>query len=149
MSYTADKIHDRLYQGGLPPGGDGLAKSGIDVLVLCAKEWQDASQYEGLTVICAPGDDDHRLHRLMRFIDSWKDAAHQVAEHVKAGRTVLVTCMQGLNRSGIVTAMALQEITGMHGEAIVEHVQSRRQDALCNSTFAQYIIETYPKTEVL
>lgn len=145
MPYTANKIIDRLFQGGLPPGGDGLKAAGVDVLVLCARENQDDSFYEGLTVILAPGDDDPRPHRLARFIDGWKEAGLQVAEHVKAGRTVLVTCMQGWNRSGIVTALALRELTGWKGSKIVKHIQNCRQGALCNATFAKYIIDTFPE----
>jgi len=148
MAYVANKIHEHLYQGGLPPGGDLLSIQGIDVLVLCAKEWQDASQYEGVTVILAPGDDDDRPHRLKNFLPMWKKAATQVAEHVKAGHTVLVTCMAGLNRSGVVTAMAMHELTGWDGIAIVEHIQKQRDGALCNNTFARYIIEVYPSKEI-
>jgi len=144
MSYQADKIVDRLYQGGRPPAGEGLKNAGINVLVLCAKEWQDASAYEGIEVILAPGDDDARPHRMAKFLPTWQAAAHQVAEHVRAGRTVLVTCMQGLNRSGMVTAMALAELTNLSGEQIVAHIQSRRQMALCNATFAKYIEDTFP-----
>jgi protein-tyrosine phosphatase len=144
MSYKADKIVDRLYQGSRPPAGDGLKNAGVDVLVLCAREWQDADAYEGLEVICAPGDDDSRAHRMAKFLPTWKAAARQVVEHVKAGRTVLVTCMAGLNRSGMVTALALTELTNLSGEKIVELVQSRRTDALCNPTFASYIEDNFP-----
>jgi len=145
MSYTANKIIDGLYQGGFPPGGDGLYKAGINVLVLCAKEHQDASFYEGVQVILAPGDDDRRPHRLARFIDGWKEAGRQTAAHVKAGNTVLVTCMQGLNRSGLVVALALRELTGWSGQRIVDHIQQHREGALFNDTFAQYIIDSFPE----
>lgn len=145
MPYHADKIINGLYQGPLPPVGDGLKRAGVDVLVLCAKEWQDASAYVGITVICAPGDDDTRPQRLVQFLPGWQNAARQVAAHVKAGRTVLVTCMQGLNRSGIVTALALTELTNFSGDQIVNFIQSKRSMALCNPTFAQYIVNTFPK----
>lgn len=145
MPYTANKMHERLFQGGFPPGGDGLKLAGIDVLVLCAREHQDESFYEGIEVIKAPGDDDPRPQRLARFIDGWKLAGHMVAERVKAGKTVLVTCMAGLNRSGMVTSLALRELTGWSGKKIVEHVQESRASALCNDTFAQYIIDTFPE----
>jgi protein-tyrosine phosphatase len=143
--YKADKIIDGLYQGGLPPGGDGLKNVGVHVLVLCAKEWQDASAYSGLNVILAPGDDDRRPERLARSVDGWKRAGHEVAEQVKAGCCVLVTCMQGLNRSGIVTAFALRELTGMSGKNIVAHIQKRRENALFNETFAKYIEDSFPE----
>lgn len=145
--YKAHKIADRLYQGGRPPPGDGLKNAGIDVLVLCAEEWQDATMYPGVTVIHAPGDDDRRLSTLFRCLPTWQAAARQVIEHLKAGRTVLVTCMQGLNRSGMVTALALRELTGWSGQVIVKHIQDRRPNALFNDTFAHYIEDTYPEEE--
>lgn len=147
MPYVANKIIDGLYQGGYPPGGDSLSKQGVHVLVLCAEEHQDASMYEGLEVILAPGDDDRRPERLARDIDGWKSAAAQVAEHVMAGKKVLVTCMQGLNRSGIVTALALRELTGMSGTEIVRHIQERRERALFNTTFVAYIVASFPERQ--
>jgi hypothetical protein len=53
--------------------------------------------------------------------------------------------MAGLSRSGIVTALALQELTGWSGAKVVKHVQAHRLDALCNDTFAQYIIDSFPE----
>lgn len=144
MSYEANKIADHLFQGGRPPPGDGLKKAGVDVLVLCAKEWQDGTCYPGLVVIKAPGDDDPRPHRLARFIDTWKLAAELVVEHVLAGRNVLVTCMAGQNRSGIVTAMALCMLTGCSGQQAVDTVSSRRLHALNNETFAKYVVDNFP-----
>jgi protein-tyrosine phosphatase len=145
MSYKAHKILEGLFQGGFPPAGDGLKKAGIDVLVLCALEHQNASMYPGLEVILAPGDDDRRPHRLLQFIDGWKSAAHQVAVHVRSGKKVLITCMQGLNRSGMVTALALRELTGLSGKEIVALVQKRRSNALFNDTFARYIEDSFPE----
>lgn len=144
MSYQAHKILDHMYQGGMPPPGEGLKNAGIEVLVLAAKEHQDAEAYEGITVICAPGDDDPRRHRLDRFIDGWRAAATQVVEHVRAGRNVLVTCMAGQNRSGLIVALAVRELTGWSGEKIVDHVSRSRPFALNNQTFANYICESYP-----
>lgn len=141
--YTAHKIADHLFQGGFPPPGGGLRAAGVDVLVLCARQWQDASVYPGLIVIQAPGDDDSRAHRMMQFIDVWMDAARQVADHVRAGRNVLVTCMAGQNRSGLVTAMALCLLTGMKGKDAVNHVSKTRPMALNNQTFAQYVRDNF------
>lgn len=145
MSYKAHKIIDRLYQGGFPPGGDGLKQAGVDVLVLCAKEHQDASFYEGIEVILAPGDDDPRPHRFARFIDTWKDASIKVVDRVRSGKTVLVTCMAGQNRSGFVVALAVRELTGMKGSDIVDHVQKSRPFALNNATFAKYVEDNFPE----
>jgi hypothetical protein len=145
MSYQAHKIIDRLFQGGFPPPGDGLAKAGMDVLVLCARQHQDAAAYPNVEVILAPGDDDERPHRLALFIDGWKEAGHLVAEHIRAGHSVLVTCMQGLNRSGMVTGLALRELTGWTGVEIVEHIKRTRPGALFNATFVRYLEDSFPK----
>jgi protein-tyrosine phosphatase len=143
MSYTAHKIHNHLFQGGWPPPGNELAKAGIDVLVLCAADNQAKEVYEGVKVICAPGDDDTRPERLARFINCWTEAAAQVANYVRDGKNVLVTCVAGHNRAGLVTAMALYYLTGWSGAKCVAHVQKRRPYALNNDLFVKYIEETF------
>lgn len=143
--YEASKIASCLYQGGMPPPGDGLARNGINVLVLCAADNQKyASEYLGVEVVCAPGDDSSAWPINENHLSAWKDAADIVVQRVKEGKQVLVTCMQGLNRSGIVTAMALCQLTGVSGEQAVNHIQNCRVQALCNPTFVRYIKETFP-----
>lgn len=141
--YQAHKLADRLYQGGYPPPGPALRKAGIDVLVLCAMEHQDARLYPDLTIIKAGGDDDVRLHRVLPYIPLWQNAARQVVQHLRDGKTVLVTCMQGWNRSGMVSAHVLRELTGAPGDQIVQHIQRRRPNALCNPTFVEYLEENF------
>lgn len=136
-----NKITEGLFQGAWPPFGDQLAKRGFDTLVLCAYENQHDELYVGLNVICAPGDDDAQPERMERFLPTWILAAQRVAQQVKLGKKVLVTCMAGLNRSGMVTAMALHLLTGWSGAVCVERVQERRAMALCNATFAQWLID--------
>lgn len=139
LKYDFDHIVDNLYQGAAPPFGDVVAKLGFDTLVLCAKENQREDLYPGIEVVLAPGDDDVRVERMMRDLPTWQQAAQIVAERVASGKKVLVTCMAGLNRSGMVTALALHQITGWSGKDIVEHIQASRDMALCNDTFADYI----------
>jgi protein-tyrosine phosphatase len=134
-----DHIVENLFQGAAPPYGDAVAKLGFDTLVLCAKENQREDLYPGVEVVLAPGDDDCREHRMMRDLPTWQQAAQLVVDRVAAGKKVLVTCMAGLNRSGMVTALALHQITGWSGEDVVEHIQASRDMALCNDTFATHL----------
>ena len=134
-----NKIYKNLYQGSYPPVGHKVASEGFHVLVLAANENQRADMYPGVEVICAPGDDDERPHRLPNFLPGWNDAAQKVADHVKAGRKVLVTCMGGYNRSGFVTASALKILTGWSGEKCVKHVQACREGAFSNELFAKHL----------
>jgi hypothetical protein len=145
QTYQAHKIVDNLYQGGYPPPGPFLKRAGVDVLVLCAMEWQDPGgrNYPGLTVINAGGDDDTRLHRVMPYMGLWQHAARLVVGHLRDGKKVLVTCMQGMNRSGMVTSHVLRELTGMSGHDIVTLVQDKRPGSLFNPTFVKYIEEKF------
>lgn len=147
IHYQAHKISESLYQGGFPPPGDGLQKSGIDVLVLCAKEWQDESNrsYPGVHVIRCGGEDRLEPHILRTYLGGWQHAARLVVRHIRDGKNVLVTCMAGQNRSGIVTAMALRELTMLPGHEIVDHIQRSRPHALNNETFAKFIINNFPE----
>jgi len=146
-SIDVNQIYEGLYQGAYPPYGDELAKRGFDVLVLAAGENQNEELYPGIQVICAPGDDDVRVNRMMRFLPTWILAAQRVAQLLDKDKRVLVTCMAGLNRSGMVTAMALHLRTGWSGEECVEHIRSCRPMALCNDTFAKWLIDNLKETE--
>jgi len=146
MTYTfpildVNKIWEGLFQGAMPPVGYALKRHGFDVLVLAAACHQDAEAYKDIVVICAPGEDDEDPQRLESTLTTWQEAALDVAQHVREGRKVLVTCMAGLNRSGFITALALHHLTGWSGEVCVEHIRKRRKMALCNKTFAKYICE--------
>lgn len=142
-----DLVVENLYQGAAPPYGGLVAGAGFDVLVLCAHENQRADLYPRVEVVLAPGEDDSRIHRVERFLPIWKEAAAKVAEHVRAGRKVLVTCIAGLNRSGMVTAMALHELTGKSGADCVELIRASRDSALCNVTFALWLRDSLPARE--
>ncbi len=126
MKPDFDPIIENLFQGAAPPYGEAVAKLGFDTLVLCAKENQREDLYPGVEVVLAPGDDDAREHRMMRDMPTWEKAAQVVVERVAAGKKVLVTCIAGLNRSGVVTALAVHQITGWSGEDVVEHIQASR-----------------------
>lgn len=140
MGYKANQIITNLFQGGFPPPGDGLKLAGIDVLVLCANDNQNAGLYPGVEVILAPGDDVEGDAKLQTWIDGWKRGADLAADRVAAGKKVLVTCMAGLNRSGLVTAMTLRKLTGASGADIIKLIQAKREGALFNQTFVRYIL---------
>jgi len=140
LMYSHPDNTGSLWQGSLPPIGTVLQEAGYDTLVLAASEFQSDISYQDIEVICAPGDDDHRPHRMANFLPVWVSAAKIVVERVHSGKRVLVTCMAGLNRSGMVTALALKELTGWSGEVVVEHIRKNREHAMCNQTFAQYIM---------
>jgi protein-tyrosine phosphatase len=70
------------------------------------------------------------------------DRLHAVAklgaELVKRGDRVLAHCGMGLNRSALMIALILRYL-GMDGPAAVERCRQRRQGALFNKVFEEYI----------
>lgn len=135
------QIAPYLSQGSAPIEGDAVARAGYRVLVLCADEYQPAKAYfEGLDdVIYAPNDDGGRpvftpLQKVTAQI-----AAARVADYVRRKKHVLVTCMMGRNRSGLVSALALHELYGWSGIRCVQHVQAKRPNALTNNDFVRFL----------
>jgi protein-tyrosine phosphatase len=129
-----------LFIGPVPPEGDTLATLGINVLVLCADENKDPSKYSNITVLVAPGSDADpmRAHDDKR----WYAAGIDVAQRVTAGQRVLVTCMQGQNRSGFVCAVAMHRLRGWSGTRSVQYVRKHRPNALWNNAFVRWLVES-------
>ncbi|MFI6844088.1 protein phosphatase [Kitasatospora sp. NBC_00085] len=74
-----------------------------------------------------------------RQLDAVQEAATHAAEAVRQGRSTLVRCHSGYNRSGLVVAQALVEL-GHEADRAVELIRERRSPwALNNSLFVQYL----------
>ena len=137
---NASRIISKLYQGAIPPEGPWLACNGFRLLVLCAKEYQPSrSHFPNLCVIHAPNDDSGRPPT-PREITIARHAAEYVAHAVRSGHRTLVTCAMGLNRSGLVTALALCELTGAPPWHCVDLVRKKRPGALQNPHFVRTIL---------
>jgi protein-tyrosine phosphatase len=135
----ASRITEDIYQGARPPTGKALTKMGFDGVVLTAVEFQPpASKYPGVHVIHAPMEDDGEPINAVTW-ENAVTAASQVNDLVRQGGRVLVTCYQGLNRSGLVVALALLMLTDLHPDDIVNLIQARRPGALFNRRFVRAI----------
>lgn len=137
MSVEASRIIGTLYQGSKPQTGRQVADAGFQMLVLCAQEYQpEARRFPGVTVVHAPNNDVFALPITREQLGLAVKAARRVTEAIQAGHRVLVTCMQGRNRSGLVAAIALHMLTGCSGMAAIRKVKERRQRrALSNPHF--------------
>ncbi|MBT8453022.1 MAG: dual specificity protein phosphatase family protein [Deltaproteobacteria bacterium] len=110
----------------------------FSMIVLCSKEHQPRmARYRGRIVRPAfedtlyPHDKEHQAALV---------AAKKVANELYNGGRVLVTCTAGLNRSGLVTGLALCMGTTLHGENIVRLIRrARGEDALSNRTFEKIV----------
>jgi protein-tyrosine phosphatase len=136
----ASLIVPGLYQGSAPAPGPELARLGFKGLILCADEYQlPAEAFPGLRVIHAPNDDSGREPTRLEIFRAWRAAA-VVAQEVARRRAVLVTCAQGRNRSGLVSALALC-LMGMKGRDAIALVRARRANALTNPAFNAYLLQ--------
>jgi len=135
-----DLIYRTLWQGARPETGPELARSGFSAVVLCEDDYQpNSEEFPGVSVWRCPFSDTYdRMPSNDRMV-SIRDAARKVSVLVRRGDKVLVACFAGLNRSGLVTALALHKLTGWSGEQIVDHIQARREHALDNPVFARFV----------
>ncbi len=142
IEYSVSRVYENLFIGGAPPGGDFLSQNKIDCVILTANDHQDASIYKDIEVILAGGWDSDHWPIPEEHLSKWKQAADIVVDRLRNGKKVLVTCMMGQNRSGLVTAMAMQKLLGKeHSAEIVKHIQTYRKNALNNKHYVRYLLE--------
>lgn len=111
--------------GSAPPHGDALRRHGFHILVLCALEYQpEAAAFPGVDVARIHLD-DAELHG-----PDFERALHlstRLSRALRVGKKILVTCAQGRNRSGLVTALTLADASGCGGRVATHVVKQRRR----------------------
>ena len=95
-----------------------------------------------------------KLHLIYPFDDAEIDggdmwAFKHIASHVvwaiRKNKRVLVHCGAGLNRSGLICALALLQLTDWSSEQVIGHIQELRPMALCNPYFTNFIKQLRPE----
>lgn len=136
----ADKIIPRLWQGAYPAYNMLDVKKHFDVLVLCADELHMIGKdvyFPTLTILRVGLYDKEPIRD--GDLEKAEVMAKNVAEAYRLGKRILITCAVGLNRSGLVTALALRFIENKSGEECARIVKAARFDALYNNAFNAYI----------
>lgn len=136
----ATSIAPQLYQGRVPPNGRALADARFTMLVLAAREYQPRSaNFPGLRVVLhVPLNDDAPTPN---EVAAAMNASTYVVDEIKRGGKVLVTCLQGRNRSGLISALALRKLYGFSGKQVLSQVQTMRSNALTNPWFQQLLLD--------
>lgn len=138
---TSDRVYKNLWMGSAPMCDTEDSRRmhfRFDVLVLAAMEHQPSSRcFPGVKVIHAPIDDAPYVpENEIRIVQK---ASIIVANALRHGKRVLVTCWQGRNRSGFIVAVALVRL-GMHPDLAIDLVRrARGETALSNQAFVQII----------
>lgn len=136
MNSNYDLVAPRLWQGSAPDPTKPYPE--FDVIVLAAKEAQPMLQKFRGRVIRAPFSDARYPTETERRIAI--RAARVVAKELKKGNKVLVTCAQGLNRSGLIVGLALRMASKYDVEEIIRRIRAARGNwALTNPSFERFL----------
>ncbi len=134
------EIMTGLWMGGhrwVDPGGlrPTVVADEFDLVVsLFARPGHGPAEGVEHLVLAIP-DDPLAAHQIARV----GELARTVADAVRQGRTTLVRCQYGYNRSGLVVGQALIEL-GHDAPAAIELIRRRRSPwALHNRTFEDYL----------
>lgn len=125
-----------LYQGGVI--NQMSTTEGFDVVVsLIPYDLDDWLQcHDGGERIDIPMFDSPDLANA----DELRDIASIIADCVGQGQRVLVRCEAGLNRSGLVVALALMAM-GMDARSSIDLIREKRSKwALCNRAFHDWLV---------
>lgn len=138
-------VPNKLAQGGYPGAHPGLFQA-FDVIVYMAEEGQPKLVAPaGKAVLRGPIDDDvyrpvpAEVGRLLQQL------AVQCARFVQQNKSVLITCMEGRNRSGVLMGLTLLKLyPGWPPEQAVKLIKRHRKapsgPALANTMFEQYLL---------
>ena len=130
-------IAGRLWHGGCPVDFAWVQESEIDVVLDLADPdaYPPAEHIEGLIYLKCPLVDAEDLPEpglTLRL-------AALVAGLVRDGHQALVHCTFGRNRSGLMATLVVRELLGLTGADALEYVQTRRDRAANNETFAEWL----------
>lgn len=143
LRLDCNRVIPGLYQGAYPEP-DGRKIPFVDVIVLAARELQPSADYFPQTLVIHAPIDDNVTRRLVGKDAATAVAAGQlVARMVARGQKVLVTCAMGLNRSGLISSIALVHLDRTPHEAI-RAVRRARPGALYNQRFVEFLISYRP-----
>lgn len=141
--YDASNVAPKLWVGAKPP----LDRSypGVDVIVLCAAEYQPKAfpHYDKQILHCPLPDDALSSMERIRAITT----GQAVAKALRTDQRVLVTCAMGINRSAFVAAIGIIYAsngprTKLTVDNIVALMRARRhKDCLYNRHFREYLAD--------
>lgn len=141
---TASRVIGNLWQGDAPPIGPNISKY-FDCLVLSAVEYQLGPEcFPGVELIQIELE-DHGHPITWQEMQLAVKTAGQVIKRLQQNKRVLVTCHAGLNRSGLISALALccgpQRMSPDHAIQLIR--KARGPYALSNRSFRNFLYAFY------
>lgn len=137
-------VPGKIIQGGYPNPPSG-ALAICDTLVLTAQEAQPRiAAPSGKLVLKLPLDDDFYRPVPREVGQMAIQVAAQLADEVRAGRRVAITCWEGVNRSGLLTALTMIQLFRCSPQQAISTIRANRKHpdriALGNPMFEQFLL---------
>ena len=138
----------KLYQAGAKEIPQILKDKNISLLVLAAEEYQPkhikgtGGAFERAEVIYVPMKDTifQTRSQYRDTVSRAQRAANETVRHLEQGNNVLSTCWAGLNRSGLVSGLAMTDLNPGKGKETVRQIRKNRSwRALSNLRFARTV----------
>jgi protein-tyrosine phosphatase len=131
------EIVDGLVIGGRQGYEKGFEGQGFD-LVVCAEDHLRAEtlgRYDGMVIgVPMVDSEDFDPDPLQCNI-----AADAVVEYVNAGKRAFIHCAAGVNRTGVIAALALTKL-GYNPEEAVALLDEKRPGSLNNQHFREFVL---------
>ena len=143
LIYQCPKTFGKIYQTSYREIPHDLAAAGLQLAVFTASECPPLNHHVGATLSYQPNEDkqaDSSSPAYKKMLESAQKASKVVAEAIAQGKNVVVTCHQGINRSSLVTALAIKRISSLTAWEIINLLKTKRQGVLTNGSFMTMIL---------
>jgi protein-tyrosine phosphatase len=133
-----------IWQSGYKQIPHDLAEVGINLVIYAASECPPLNHHLGAKLSYYPND-DMMCPPNTKFYDALlsngQAAVPEVVKAVRDGKNVLVTCSQGVNRSSLVTGLAIRQLDpNTSAWDIINLIKDKRDGTLTNGTFQTMIL---------
>ena len=127
-------LPNQLYMGGMSAFAYmDIDNIEYDLWIQCSKEFTDSDTLPNVRRVNIPLDDDLVSGQEKKI----EDAALRALAVIALGRRVLISCTEGRNRSGVVTARVLQLLGYKNPIELLR--EKRHYSVLTNPSFETYI----------
>jgi len=127
-----------IWQSGYSQIPWDLRTANIDVVFYMAAECPPLNHHQGAEKIYCPNWDSIVAQDSLEYAEILSRAslaADQAVARMQEKKNVLITCSAGINRSSLVTCLALKKLTGRDGEDVIALIRAKRPGTLSNPTF--------------
>ncbi|MEZ6188836.1 MAG: hypothetical protein R3F62_28010 [Planctomycetota bacterium] len=131
----------RLYQSGFQAVPDDLTTLGVSLLVVATEKYQRHPSHENVVLTLFPDEEGLPNWRWAQIERMVVPAVATMVAALEAGEGVLAVCRAGINRSSLLTGLALNAVSGLRPQQVVELIRARHDPGcLRNEDFESVVL---------